>query len=202
MMAIAVPQSDPFVLHSCYYQDFFLLRTSIIIGGYVPEIRVDDGVPVLHIPPDLRRLQCKDVAVGLPQISNKFAPILFRFGVYHVDTFYYVHFPLLSVMFFSRDNIKKFLSSLADNEVQPLLANELQRIITGNNSSILVKVECGLFLVTLHSSLGSKPKAHQVTLENYLQCIVEWEHSRVFHFESSIFDGKELGELKVASYRL
>ena len=192
-MAIGAVPSDPLVLHSCYYQDFFLLRTSVTIDGDVPEIRVENGIPVLHTRD---RFRIKDVS--LPQLSNKVGPILFRFGVYHVDTFYYDNVPLFSITFFSRNNIRKFLSSMA--EVQPLLANELQQIVIGNASiQVIVKIECRLFLVTLHSSLGNKPKAYHITLENYLQYIVEWEQSRLFHFESSIFDGKEMGELRVAS---
>lgn len=189
--AVQSPQSDclPFVLHSCYYQDFFLLRTSVTIDGHAPKIRAANGIPVL---------QFKDVSLGLPRISNKFGPILFRFGVYHLDTFYYVNVPLFSIMFFSRNNVRKFLSSMG--EVQPLLANELAEMITGNASTpVKVEVECRLFLVTLHSSADYRPKAHQVTLENFLQYIMEWEQSRLFHFESSIFDEKEMGEFKIAS---
>ena len=76
-----------FQLHTSYHNDFFLLRTKVLVDGKSTEIRSvsEEGYdgPALKV--------CRSGSTSstkLWRIENAISPILHRCGVYHVDTFY------------------------------------------------------------------------------------------------------------------
>ena len=85
---IATLKVDPdFNIHTSYHDDFFLLRTRVLVNGENTEIRsVREGKyegPVLNFPHS-----CSTVKMKLLSISQTVSPILVQYGVHHVDTFY------------------------------------------------------------------------------------------------------------------
>ena len=79
---------DPnFEIHTSYHNDFFLLRTRVLVDGENTEIRsVREGKyegPVLNL-----RHSGSTFSTKLRLIASTVSSILVQYGVYHVDTFY------------------------------------------------------------------------------------------------------------------
>jgi len=115
-----------FQLHTSYHNDFFLLRTKVLVDGKSTEIRtVQEGSyegPVLMVSHS-GSTSCK-----LWLIANAVSPILHRFGVYHVDTFYYEQSPLFHTVFSSESCLKNFL--LATGELKSSLEKQLHSLLS------------------------------------------------------------------------
>ena len=91
---------DPdFNIQTSYHNDFFLLRTRVLVNGENTEIRsVKEAKyegPVLNF-----RHSGNTVSTKLLLISRTISPILVQYGVYHVDTFYYEQSPLFHIGLF------------------------------------------------------------------------------------------------------
>ena len=90
-----------FQLHTSYHNDFFLLRTKILVDGKSTEIRSvsEEG---RYDGPSLKVCRSGSTSsTKLWRIENAISPILHRYGVYHVDTFYYEQSPLFHTVFTS-----------------------------------------------------------------------------------------------------
>ena len=97
-----------FQLHTSYHNDFFLLRTKVLVNGKSTEIRtVQEGS---YEGPVLMVCHSGSTSCKLWLIANAVSPILHRFGVYHVDTFYYEQSPLFHTVFSSESSLKNFSS--------------------------------------------------------------------------------------------
>ena len=77
---------DPnFEIHTSYHNDFFLLRTRVLVNGENTEIRsVREGK---YVGPALNfRYSGSSISTKLRLVASTVSPILVQCGVYHVDT--------------------------------------------------------------------------------------------------------------------
>ena len=180
---------DPnFEIHTSYHNDFFLLKTRVLVNGVNTEIRsVREGKyegPVLNF--------CHSdstVSTTLSSISNTaISPTLVQYGVYHVDTFYYEQSPLFHVVFSSESCLKNFI--LAMGEVKSALEPKLQTLFSENAlktespQQLTVEVQLDLFLVSPNRQEIKGAKVHLVTVENCSDFVTHWKDSKLFDFGS------------------
>ena len=180
---------DPdFNIHTSYHNDFFLLKTSLLVNGENTGITsVREGKyegPVLNF-----RHSDSTVSATLSSISNTaISPILVQYGVYHVDTFYYEQSPLFHVVFSSESCLKNFI--LAMGEVKSALEPKLQTLFSENAlktespQQLTVEVQLDLFLVSPNRQEIKGAKFHLVTVENCSDFVTHWKDSKLFDFES------------------
>ena len=173
-----------FEIHTSHHNDFFLLRTRVLVNGENTEIRsVKEGNyegPTLNF--------CHSgITDGtkLSLISNTISPTLVDYGVYHVNTFYYEQFPLFHVVFSSESCLKNFI--LATEEVTSALEPQLQSLLSHNLKTespqqLTVKVHLDLFLVSPCQKLAKGAEVHRVTAENCSTFATQWKHSKLFDF--------------------
>ena len=178
---------DPnFEIHTSYHNDFFLLRTRVLVNGETTEIRsVKEGKyegPVLNF-----RHSGTTVSTKLHLVASTVSPILVQCGIYHVDTFYYEQSPLFHVVFSSESCLKNFI--LATGEVKSALEPKLQSLF--REKSILevesaqqfnVEIQPDLFLVSPNRQETKGAEAHLVTAENCFTFVTRWKCSKLFDF--------------------
>jgi len=184
-----------FQLHTSYHNDFFLLRTKVLVDGKSTEIRSVseegryDG-PALKV--------CRSGSTGstkLWRIENAISPILHRCGVYHVDTFYYEKSPLFHTVFTSKSCLRKFL--LAMGEVKSALETQLHYLLSRNLKStqchvpetdssqqLTIEVQPELFLVSPNHQKTKGADLHLITIENCSDHLTHWKSSKLFEFSS------------------
>ena len=178
---MATLEIDPdFNIHTSYYNDFFLLRTRVLVNGENTEIRSIKGGPVLNFC-----YSGSTFNTTLSMISNTISPILVDYGVYHVNMFYYEQFPLFHVVFSSESCLKNFI--LATEEVTSVLEPQLQSLFSHNLKTespqqLTVKVHLDLFLVSPSQKLVKGAEVHRVTAENCSTFATQWKHSKLFDF--------------------
>jgi len=182
-----------FQLHTSYHNDFFLLRTKVLVDGKSTEIRtVQEGSyegPVLMVSHS-GSTSCK-----LWLIANAVSPILHRFGVYHVDTFYYEQSPLFHTVFSSESCLRKFL--LTVGEVQSVLETQLHSLLScnlkstqchvpeaGSPQQLTIEVQPELFLVSPNQLNTKGANLHAVTADNCSTLLTHWKSSKLFEFAS------------------
>ena len=89
-MAVMFEVDPSFDIHTSYHNDFFLLRTRVLVNGENTEIRsTKEGKyegPVLNFR---HSGSTTDTSTKLRLVAGIVSPILIQHGVYHVDTFYY-----------------------------------------------------------------------------------------------------------------
>ena len=105
---------DPnFDIHTSYHNDFFLLRTRVLVNGENTEIRsVREGK---YEQPALNFCNSSStICTTLSSITNIVSSFLLEYGVYHVDTFYYEQSPLFHVVFSSESCLRKFLQMIGN----------------------------------------------------------------------------------------
>ena len=172
---------DPnFEIHTSHHNDFFLLRTRVLVNGANTEIRSIREGPVLKF--------CHSgstFSTTLSSISNTISPTLVQYGVYHVNTFYYEQSPLFHVVFSSESCLKNFI--LATEEVASVLEPQLQSLLSRNLKTEspqqpTVKVHLDLFLVSPSQKLAKGAEVHLVTAENCSTSATRWKHSKLFDF--------------------
>ena len=180
---------DPnFEIHTSYRNDFFLLRTRVLVNGENTEIRsVREGKyegPVLNF-----RHSGTTVSTKLRLIASTVSPILVQFGVYHVDTFYYEQSPLFHVVFSSESCLKNFI--LATEEVKSALEPKLQFLLLGesvmeaeSSKQLTVEIQPDLFLVSPNRQETKGAELHLVTAENCSDILARWRDSKLFDFIS------------------
>ena len=183
---MATLEVDPdFNIHTSYHNDFFLLRTRVLVNGENTEIRsVREGKyegPVLNFPHS-----CSTVKTKLLSISQTVSPILVQYGVYHVDTFYYEQSPLFHVVFSSELCLKNFI--LATEEVKSALEPKLQSLFlksllqAESAQQLTVDVQPDLFLVSPNQQETKGAEVHLVTVENCTDFVTCWKDSKLFDF--------------------
>ena len=169
-------------IHTSYHNDFFLLRTRVLVDGENTEIRsVREGKyegPVLNL-----RHSGSTVSTKLRLIASTVSPILVQYGVYHVDTFYYEQSPLFHVVFSSESCLKNFI--LAMGEVKSALEPKLQSLFSSIPESaqqLTVEVQPDLFLVSPNRQETKGAEVHLVTAENCSYILARWKDSKLFDF--------------------
>ena len=179
---------DPdFEIHTSYHNDFFLLRTRVLVNGENTEIMSGrEGKykgPVLNFCHSGRTISTK-----LSSISNTaISPTLVDYGVYHVDTFYCEQSPLFHVVFSSELCLKNFI--LAMGELQSALEPKLQSMFSCNLETespqqLTVQVQPDLFLVSPVRKMAKGAEFHLVTAENYSTFLTCWKDSKMFDFKT------------------
>ena len=183
---MATLEVDPdFKIHTSYHNDFFLLRTRVLVNGENTEIRsVREGKyegPVLNF--------CHSgstVSTKLSSISRTVSPILVECGVYHVDTFYYEQSPLFHVVFSSESCLRNFI--LAIGEVKSALEPKLQSLLrksalqVESAQPLNVEVQPDLFLVSPNRQETKGAEVHLATVENCSSLVTHWKDSKLFNF--------------------
>ena len=185
LQCISNTEVDPdFNIHTSCHNDFFLLRTRVLVNGENTEIRsLREGKyegPVLNF--------CHSgstVSTKLSSISKTVSPILVQYGVYHVDTFYYEQSPLFHVVFSSESCLKSFI--LAIGEVKSALEPKLKSLFSNNLKTesvqqLTVEVQPELFLVSPNHHLTKGAEVHLVTTENCSTFVTRWKDSKLFEF--------------------
>ena len=172
---------DPnFEIHTSHHNDFFLLRTRVLVNGESTEIRSVREGPVLNF-----RHSGSTFSTSLLSISNTISPILVQCGVYHVDTFYYEQSLLFHVVFSSESCLKNFI--LAMGEVKSALEPQFQSLLSRNLKTespqqLTVNVHLDLFLVSPNQKLAKGAEVHPVTAENCSTSATHWKDSKLFNF--------------------
>ena len=178
---------DPnFEIHTSYHNDFFLLRTRVLVNGENTEIRsVKEGKyegPVLNFCQSGNTISTK-----LRLVASIVSPILVQYGVYHVDTFYYELSPLFHVVFSSESCLKNFIcaiekvKSTLEPKFQSLLLSTLK---TPSAQQLTVNVHLDLFLVSPNRQMTKRAEVHLVTAENCSTFVSRWKDSKLFDFGS------------------
>ena len=180
-----------FQLHTSYHNDFFLLRTKVLVDGKSTEIKsVKEGS---YEGPVLKACHSGSTScTKLWRITNAISPILHRYGVYHVDTFYYEQSPLFHTVFTSESCLRKFL--LAMGEVKSALETQLHYLLPRNLKSIhcgvpesppfTIEVQPELFLVSPNQLKSKGAELHLMTMENHSDLLAHWKSSKLFEFSS------------------
>ena len=190
---VDIEVDSDFNIHTSYHNDFFLLRTKVLVNGENATITsVKEGShdePVMSFRHDGSIISTK-----LWLIANAISPILHKCGVYHVDTFYYEQSPLFHVVFSSESCLKKFLQEIGD--VKRLMELELLSILsehlrTESPQWLTTIVQPDLFLVSPSRQEAGEAEVHLVTAENCSTFVVHWKDSKLFHFASLHWEGSK-----------
>ena len=120
-------------------------------------------------------------------IARAVSSMLVRYGVYHVDTFYYEQSPLFHVIFSSESCLKNFI--LAIGEMKSALEPKLQSLFshslkTPSTQQLNVKIQLDLFLVSPNRQETKGAELHLVTAENCSNFVTRWRDSKLFEFEA------------------
>ena len=183
---VDVEVDSDFNIHTSYHNDFFLLRTRVLVNGENAKIcSVKEGSyeePVMSFSHDGITISTK-----LWLIANTISPILHKCGIYHVDTFYYEQSPLFHVVFSSESCLKKFLQEISD--VKHLMEAELlsmfsQDLKTESPQWLTTIVQPDLFLVSPSQCEVGEAEVHLVTAENCSTFVAHWKDSKLFNFGS------------------
>ena len=161
-----------------YHNDFFLLRTKVLVNGENAKISsVKEGS---HEPVISFRHDSSTISTKLWLIANTISPILHKYGVYHVDTFYYEQAPLFHVVFSSESCLKEFLQEIGD--VKHLMEVELLSMFSQHHKTeqLAVEVQPDVLLV---SPDRQKTNFDLVTAENCSTSVAHWKESKLFDFQ-------------------
>jgi len=172
---------DPeFNIHTSYHNDFFLLRTRVTVNGENTQIK------------SVKKRSYKEptfvygnnVSAKLWLITNTISPILHKFGVYHLDTFYYEQSPLFNVAFSSESCLKKFLLEM--EKIKYAMQVALLSIFLESDSShnLLVEVHPELFLVSPNRQKMKRADLYPITIQNCSTFAEQWKNSELFDFGS------------------
>ena len=186
MATLEAISSFKVAIHTSYHNDFFLLRTRVLVNGETTEIMsVKEGKyegPALNF-----RHSGNTVSTKLHLIARTASLVLVQYGVYHVDTFYYEQSPLFHVVFSSESCLENFIfaieevKSALEPKLQPLLSSNLKTL---SAQQLTVKVHLDLFLVSPNHQLIKGAEVHLVTTENCSDFVTRWKNSKLFDFGS------------------
>lgn len=177
-------ETDPdFNIHTSIHNDFFLLRTRVLVNDKNTEIRsIRNGKYVRAV----FYYSGNDTGIKLLLVVNTVSTVLHQYGVYHVDTFYCgVQSLLFRTVFSTELCLKKFI--LAIGEIKSALELQLQTLFTIETKSVqqlTVKVQSELFLVSPSQQKAKRPEINLVTAENYSNSLIRWKDSELFDFRS------------------
>ena len=198
IMAIAmqrvVDEVDPdFNIHTSYRNDFFLLRTRVLVNGENAKISSVKGSSY-EAPAMSFSHGGTTISTRFWLIANTISPILHKYGVYHMDTFYYDQSPLFHVVFSSESCLKKFLVEIGnvkhavELELLSMISPHLKSTLfqeTESPQQLAIEIQPELFLVSPHQQDTKKGGAelHLLTAENCFTYVTHWKDSRLFDFE-------------------
>ena len=187
MASKVITYFDPgFKIHTSYHNSSFILRTPIHINGLPVQIRDTGQGPSLSFTQS-----GVSVSAKLWEISRLVGPIFLKYGVYHVDTFYYEQFPLFQVAFPSEVSLKRFLNAVdaARSEVESALTGVFtegaQSSESGkglNTTPLKVQAKVELFLVSPSHEKNKATNIYPITLSNLSSCTSLWKNSELFEF--------------------
>ena len=185
---------DPnFEIHTSYHNDFFLLRTRVLVNGENTEIRsiAKEGT---YLEPALNFCQSgSTISTTVWSITNIISSFLPEYGVYHVDTFYYEQSPLFHLVFSSESCLRKFLQEIGnfkytmELELLSTLSECLKSCRICETESLqhfTVEVQPELFLVSPNRQETKGAEIHLVTAENCSSHVTHWKDSKLFDFGS------------------
>ena len=191
-MQRVVHEVDPeFNIRTSYHNDFFLLRTRVLVNGENATITSEEAGsyedPVMSF--------CHGggtISTKLWWIENTISPILHKCGIYHVDMFYYEQSPLFHIVFSSESCVMEFLQEIQTviNAMQVELQLVFFRSVKASHlyqmtsQSFAVKVQPELFLVSPNRQESKGAKLHRVTTENCSLFVTRWRNSKLFDYES------------------
>ena len=131
------------------------------------------------------------VSTTLWSITNIISSFLPKYGVYHVDTFYYEQSPLFHVVFSSESCLRKFLLEIGifkytmELELLSTLSECLKSSRVCESESLqhfAVEVQPDLFLVSPNRQETKGAEVHLVTVENCSDFVTRWKDSKLFDF--------------------
>ena len=185
---VDIEVDSDFSIHTSYHSDFFLLRAKVLVNGEDATITsVKEGVyeePVLNF-----RHGSSTISTKLWSLTNALSPVLVRYGVYHVNTFYYERSPLFHLVFSSESSLRLFLVKIST--VRSAMQSELQSVLMKTSHvdqteshPFTVKVQPELFLVSPNLQKAKGAKLQIVTTENCSNFVTRWKNSKLFDFGS------------------
>ena len=176
-----------FNIHTSYHNDFFLLKTRVTVNGENTQIKsVKEGS---YDEPTL--VYGNTIGAKLWLIANSISPILHKFGVYHMDTFYYEQSPLFHVVFSSEACLKKFLLEIGnikfgmEGELLSIFSEYLETthiFKTESPQHLSVEVHPELFLVSPNLQKAMGADIYLITAENASTFAAHWKNSKLFEF--------------------
>ena len=177
-------ETDPDLsIHTSCHNDFFVLRTRVLVNGSNTEIRsIRDGKYVRAV----FYYSGNNTGIKLLLVVNTVSTVLHQHGVYHVETFYCeVQSLLFRTVFSTELCLKKFI--LAIGEIKSVLELQLQSLFTKETKSVqqlAVEVQSELLLVSPSQQKAKRPEINLVTAENYSNSLIRWKDSKQFDFGS------------------
>ena len=186
MATLEVDPSTSFkvAIHASYHNDFFLLRARVLVNGETTTIKTikEDEYegPALNF-----RHSGSTVSTKLYLIARTASLTLVRYGIYHIDTFYYEQSPLFHVVFSSESSLENFI--LAIGEVKSALEPKLQSLFSHNLKTesaqkLVVEVQPDLYFVSPNRQETKGAELHLVTAENCSTFVTRWRNSKLFDF--------------------
>ena len=183
---VDIEVDSDFNIHTSYHNDFFLLRTRVLVNEEKATIKsIKEGSyeePVLNFCHGGTTISTK-----LWSIVNAISSLLRKFWVYHVDTFYYEQSPLFHVVFSSESCLHKFLEKIdnvrCDIELD-LLSIFLESMEMELPCYCQVVVEPELFLVSPNQQNTKGAELCPVNIQNCFKIMARWKDSKLFDFES------------------
>ena len=184
MQRVVDMEVDPeFNIHTSYHNDFFLLKTRVTVNGENTEIKsVTAGS---YEEPTL--VYGTTVSAKLWLIANTISPVLHKFGVYHMDTFYYEQSPLFHIVFSSEPCLKKFLLEIGN--IKFVMEQELLSIFSDYLETarifpqhLRVEVHPELFLVSPNLQNTKGADLRLITADNASTFAAHWKNSKLFEF--------------------
>ena len=200
---------DPdFTIHTSYHNDFFLLRTRVLVNGENAEVRsIKKGK---YEEPALKYCHSTSTcSTNLLSISTIVSPILQQYGACHVDTFYYQLAPLFHVTFGSETCLKNFLLKVGDFkhsmevELLSMLSEDMKRAHMKTTELLAVEVQPDLFLIFPNQQETKGAEVHLVTAENCSRLVTQWKDRKLFHLGTLYQDGgRQLATILITGFVL
>ena len=163
-----------FNIHTSFPTDTFLLKTSVTVNGENTQIKSVKEEPTL--------VYGSTINAKLWLITNTISPILHKFGVYHMDTFYYEQSPLFHVVFSSEACLNKFLLEM--EMIKYAMQVKIWSLLLKSDSSqgMLVEVHPELFLVFPDWQKTMEVDLHLITAGNCSTFATRWKNHNLFDF--------------------
>ena len=176
------PDQLQFDTHTTYYNDFFLLRTPLVVNGRSAVIGCSDNGELT--------LNCcyPQVGITFDSLFTEVDTIVKRHGLSGVNNGWCDEVPLFQLKLSHRDNMKRFLQS----------AEKIQRKLAAKISAMLIKeqqdsnpiapppplsvtVQTEVYLLT-PDPVNKDADVLKVTLIELSDCLTKWMESEVFRF--------------------
>ena len=162
-----VPSKLRLTPHTAYYNNFFLLRTSVTVNGQPAQVGWSSGGELT--------LSCRYPNLSLPlhSIRASLEEVVKTHGVSRVGDACVEQVPLFRVSFSSEYNLRKFL--LHRDTAQQQLGSLFPKLPT--------QVKLQLFLVS-PDAVVKDARVMEVTLDNHSACMAVFKESEMFDYWS------------------